>query len=173
MLSEIERRSKAKHESYPQIRDLHYEKASKPYFGLERKMRMKNDRIITEMKAFNSSKVCRRSHSIVKEAVFPYYKQLYSKKETLAGSQKTCLDSYTKIVPKEFRDKLSTDFCKHDVEEAIDQLANGKSPGADGISINFYKKFKKIIAPKLTEMYYLAVKKGNLPSSTRNSVISM
>ena len=93
-------------------------------------------------KAFESNKVCRRSHSIVKEAVFPYYQKLYSKKETLAGSQQTCLDSYTRIVPEEFRDKLSTNFSKHDVEEAIEQLANGKSPGADGISINFYKKFR-------------------------------
>ena len=50
---ELEKQSKMKHETYSQLRNLHYEKANKPYFGLERKMRMKNDRVITEMKAYN------------------------------------------------------------------------------------------------------------------------
>ena len=95
-----------KHETYSQLRNLHYEKANKPYFGIERKMRMKNDRIITEMKAHGSTGTCRTSHSIINKAVHPYYKDLYNKKNTFDSCKETCLNSYSKIVPKDLREKI-------------------------------------------------------------------
>jgi hypothetical protein len=136
-------------------------------------MRMKNDRVITEMKAYNSTRICRTSDSIINKAVHPYHKELYNKKNTFDSCEETCLDSYSRIVPKELRDKLTINFRQKEVADAIDNLTNSKAPGADGLSIIFNKKFKHITAPELTEMYYIALKQKRLPISTRNSIISI
>ena len=43
--------SSIKHENYTYLAQMHKEKACKPYFGLEKKMRMTADRIITELQS--------------------------------------------------------------------------------------------------------------------------
>lgn len=40
-----------------------------------------------------------------------------------------------------------------EVETAIDSLKLGKSPGSDGLSADFYKIFKSILAPILLRLY--------------------
>ena len=73
---------KSKHESYSSLKDLHHEKATKPYFALERKMRLTNDRVITEMKGIDnwSTKTFNKTKDILTHAARPYYKKLHNKK---------------------------------------------------------------------------------------------
>ena len=82
---------KDKHESYSSIEQLHHEKASKPYFGLERRMRIasESDKIITEMKGVDkwSDKTFNKTKDIMSHAARPFYKKLYNKKTTGSPSE--------------------------------------------------------------------------------------
>lgn len=54
-----------------------------------------------------------------------------------------------------------------EIETAIDQLRNGKSPGMDFLPTEFYKDFKSILCPILNEIYIDVLKKGELTQSMK------
>ena len=84
---------------------MHKEKACKPYFGLEKKMRITTDRIITELQSKTTKKTYHKSREIVKHAAKPYYESLYDIKTTDSNSQKIALESINRIIPKHLRKK--------------------------------------------------------------------
>ena len=135
---------KTKHENYSYLDQIHREKATKPYFTLERNMRMNQDRIITELKNNNTQRSYTRSREIVELAARPYYKNLYDCKSTKAEAQIKALDSINKIIPPELRKSMAKALTQEEIEAAIENLAKGKAPGSDGITIDFFKKFKTL-----------------------------
>nr|ADK62395.1 endonuclease reverse transcriptase [Rhipicephalus microplus] len=56
-----------------------------------------------------------------------------------------------------------------EVEDAIDKLNPGKSPGPDGFTAAFYKEFKHEIIPILTRIFNEVYKLNDLPLSYRTS----
>ena len=68
---------------------------------------------------------------------------------------------------------MSKPITTEEISLSIESLASGKSPGLDGITIDFYKKFEKLITPKLLELYKQSYTQTILPASTRSSVISL
>lgn len=59
------------------------------------------------------------------------------------------------------------------VSEAIDKLKLNKSPGNDGLTTEFYKKFSNSLSPFLLQVYLESLKKGTLPSSMTQGVINL
>ena len=57
--------------------------------------------------------------------------------------------------------------------EAIKHMKNNKSPGLDGLSIEFYKTFWHLLGPILLEVYNESYTENALPESLRKSVISL
>ncbi len=45
--------------------------------------------------------------------------------------------------------KCVSEIMELEIGTAIDQLKNGKSPGIDGLSADFYKVFKAVLCPIL------------------------
>jgi len=52
-----------------------------------------------------------------------------------------------------------------DISEAIGKLRLNKSPGNDGLTSEFYKKFSNNLSPFLLQVYLESLHKGALPSS--------
>lgn len=52
------------------------------------------------------------------------------------------------------------DFLEEEIETAIVQLNNGKSPGGDGLTSEFYKVFKDTLTPILKEVYEEIYERG-------------
>ena len=52
-------------------------------------------------------------------------------------------------------------------------LKSDKTPGVDGLTIEFYRKFWKNLCPALIKMYYDSYNNSLLPLSTRRGVISL
>lgn len=50
-------------------------------------------------------------------------------------------------------DQLSSPFTLKEITTAINSLKLGKSPGPDGFSAGYYKKFKEILAPQLQQYF--------------------
>lgn len=58
-----------------------------------------------------------------------------------------------------------------EIDSAIDELLNGKSPGMDGLSNEFYKSFKKEVGLILELVYNDALTSGILPKSFKDSIL--
>ena len=54
------------------------------------------------------------------------------------------------------RESLGTPITHEELFESLNSMANNKTPGIDGLSVNFYKKFWEVISP----YYFAAVKEG-------------
>ena len=57
--------------------------------------------------------------------------------------------------------------------EALKLMANNKSPGLDGLPVEFYKKFFYLFGPKLVDYYNYAFVWGRLTLSQRQALITL
>lgn len=72
------------------------------------------------------------------------------------------------LMPKlaeETIESLARDITVEEVRRAIDELNTGKTPGPDGLSAAFYKKFKEDLSPVLCRVYLESYQNGRLPPS--------
>ncbi len=125
------------------------EKCTKFFFNLEKSRQREG--MIKEIKGENG-KIVKETEHILKE-ITEFYKKLFSK-ERIEGTEKYFLIG--KIRKKlDLEDKKLSDeeIKKEEIECAIMQLNNGKSPRRDGIPNEFYKHFKEVLAPILKEVY--------------------
>lgn len=81
-------------------------------------------------------------------------------------------DEFLRLLPclnKEMSALLETDITENEVRKAIEELSPGKTPGPDGLSAAFYKKFKECLSPVLCTLYAEAYQNGVLPPSFHES----
>uniref|UniRef100_A0A6I8QUB5 Reverse transcriptase domain-containing protein n=1 Tax=Xenopus tropicalis TaxID=8364 RepID=A0A6I8QUB5_XENTR len=64
---------------------------------------------------------------------------------------------------------LTAEITEDEVKAAIDSLAKKKAPGPDGLTAEFYKKFRDQLAPVLIEVFRDCLEGGILPPSMRES----
>jgi hypothetical protein len=57
--------------------------------------------------------------------------------------------------------------------EALEKMKGNKSPGLDGIGIEFYTKFWDILGPKLVDVFNESYNKGILSNTQRKSIITL
>ena len=60
-----------------------------------------------------------------------------------------------------------------EVRAAIASLKNGKSPGLDGLPVEYYKKYVDILAPILTSVYKESFDLGQLPDTFNEAIITL
>lgn len=73
---------------------------------------------------------------------------------------------------------VDKDFCDapittNEIVEAINSLKNGKSPGTDGLTSEFYKLFSKKITPFLLEVFRESIEKTFLPPTLCQGIITL
>ena len=67
--------------------------------------------------------------------------------------------------------ELESPVLEGEVRAAIGALANGKTPGPDGIPTEFYSAYLDTLAPKLTTLYNSSYERGILPPSLREALL--
>lgn len=104
------------------------------------------------------------------EAFLEFYSDLYKPSPTSSRlTQNTFLD----LLPlptllTDHRDLLDSPFTQTEVLDAIKSLKEGSSPGPDGFSNGYYKKFGPSLAPHLTRVFN-ALREGTPLSADLNS----
>ncbi len=79
-----------------------------------------------------------------------------------------------KVKVKEDDKKLcDSDITEEEINEAITQLSNGKSPGLDCLSSEFYKVFKDVLIPILKDLFLVIFQKGQLSESMKKGMIKI
>ena len=100
-----------------------------------------------------------------------FYKELYSSDEAVKFNM--VRGENEAFLRGEIKRELDKDFMKDEFFDAVMTLKGGKVPGLDGLSIEFYRKFWKVLSPYLIKMYRYSYQYGLLPQSVREGVISL
>lgn len=104
--------------------------------------------------------------SIIKQAFVAHYRKLFEsqaqgRKDPECGN----LLEYLPELAEEERDSLSQVITLQEVEKAIDDLTNSKTPGPDGLNAEFYKKYKSAVSGMLLDVFLNAYERKALPPS--------
>ena len=100
-----------------------------------------------------------------------FYETLFKQKFTDYRTQKMFLNKISKILKSLQQTELITKINREEVERAIINTKMGKTPGPDGLSIEFYKEFWHIIGSDLLEVYQNLFQTGKIPSDMKKGYI--
>ena len=104
-----------------------------------------------------------------------YYEQLYKTRNPDIERIQNCLEKLKDIPKLTEEDKQ---ICEGKITEseckiALNNMKMNKSPGSDGLTVEFYKTFWPEISEKLVQALNEANEKGELSHSQRQAVISL
>ena len=98
---------------------------------------------------------------------------------TLFGAEECdqrCVDKLLKGLPQlndGERADMDRELSLDELTTAVQQLAKGRAPGIDGLSIDFYQHFWSTLGPDLHQVLMDCFKRGELPASCRGAVVSL
>lgn len=130
------------------------------------------NRFIAAIKNENGQ-LTENQHEILREIRKQFEKQFQSKKCDEAASSEFLYEPPNTMVSQVNTDKMNKKITENEVLQAILSFKNGKCPGEDGLSIDFYKIYKESIVPMLTQLYNEGAEKNKLPDSFYFGIISL
>uniref|UniRef100_A0A9J8CAK8 Reverse transcriptase domain-containing protein n=1 Tax=Cyprinus carpio carpio TaxID=630221 RepID=A0A9J8CAK8_CYPCA len=133
-------------------------------------------KIITRGGAITRVKVGGRDVSTTEEIlknVEGFYDDLYSKKDVHEDTAREVLNFLVKKVNGQNINFLSQDFTILELHKALKGFKKGKSPGADGLPLEFYLTFWDILAHELLAVFNNLETLDRLPDSFRIGIVSL
>ena len=100
-----------------------------------------------------------------------FYQTLYQKDDSVTFSLKP--SNTERILNNMEREYFEQPLSIDELFDAVMTLKSGKVPGLDGLTVEFYRKFWKTLAPFLFAMYQFSHKNGLLPESVRQGLITL
>ena len=101
-----------------------------------------------------------------------FYKELFTS-EVVSNDHSFFLDHTGKQLPPDQRDSLEIDLSNEEVISAIKKMANNKSPGQDGITIEFYKTHWNLIGDDLCDVFRYGLEHGEIAYSQYLAIITL
>ena len=146
------------------------EKSNSYFLGLEKKQQVNNT--ITKVKDENGGIVSDNDN--IMKCLFNFYSSLYASRKISDNKIENYLTNVNcqKITnkEKELCDMIPT---KEECKEAISKMKNNKSPGQDGLTVEFYKLFWHDIKEIFYASLLQSIDDGMLSFSQRSAVISL
>ncbi|KAK0146916.1 Transposon TX1 uncharacterized protein [Merluccius polli] len=142
---------------------------SKFFFALERKNGQ--SRYIHTLRAGDGTELT-EPHEIRRRAV-QFYSELY---ESEYVENDECFDSFCDGMPQISDDdhlELKAPLVGAELHAALQGMDGGKSPGLDGLPVEFYKTFWKELGQDLLEVFNESFRDLTLPLSCRRAVITL
>lgn len=115
--------------------------------------------------------VLRQTQQEIEETCVQFYADLYERKEVDQEAWKE-LERHVPSLEKGY-DLFGKQLTVEDITEAMKALNLKKSPGSDGLPVEFYRLFWDEIAKPLSEVFNLCLEEGKLPESMRLGVIKL
>ena len=132
-----------------------------------------NKKVISKLETENGIPITGKDQILAE--IEHYYQNLYSF-ESMATSSEFHLFTQNIEIPKlteENRTELEGPLTLEECKEALALFRNGKSPGEDGFSVEFYTEFFDILGIDLVESLNSAYDKGHLSISQRRGMITL
>ena len=83
--------------------------------------------------------VCLSNSDIIENRVFGYYRDLYEKHECDSRMQDSFLELIDKVIDKDENEILRGKVTETEILKVITSMKTGKTPGIDGLPVEFYK----------------------------------
>ncbi len=101
-----------------------------------------------------------------------FYTDLYEAQDQVSKSE---IDTFLEKIqiPELVSEIEEGDITEQEVHKAIEKLKIGKSPGTDGLTASFYKKFATFLVPHLVCCYNKAFITGELIATQRVAIIML
>ena len=146
------------------------EKNSKFFLNLEHhNQEVKN---ITSLLNTNGAQISEPNEIL--EYITMFYKNLYApvSEKKFESINECTFASDTKLNQSD-SDMLDKPITENDLYESLSDLPNNKTPGSDGLTVEFYKKFWKIIKEPLCDCIKTVYETGELTVDQRRGVINL
>ena len=76
-------------------------------------------------------------------------------------------------IPTPAKEACERDLSMGDLTEALKRMPDGKSPGQDGFSAEFYKKFQTKLLPILTKVAWECQERQKMSDTQRNAILTL
>lgn len=148
------------------------EKPSKYFFNMEKKSY--NKKVISELKRSDGKTVVNEQE--IMTAIQTFYENLYSS-DIDHRSNNVFYDfgrnlQFAKLSDEEMLD-LDGEITLEECETILNTFQNGKSPGVDGYTAEFYKQFFSLLGQDLVNSFNAAFDIGEMSVSQRRGVITL
>jgi len=147
------------------------DQCSKYFFGLEKSRQHSN--CIMSLQDENGDTVF--TDDEILQVANKFYSDLYDRKDV---NESDINDYFDNIIPENVLSQENLQICEglfttEECFNAITKMKRNKSPGLDGISIEFYEKFWPLLGELLVDVFNDSFKKGILTDSQRLSVFAL
>lgn len=130
-----------------------------------------NNNVIKELKSENGNSI-NDTDSIMNE-IYNYYSKLYSSVSIDDESKDEMLSFIDSSVSDEDREQCDMPITLQEIKQSLFTMAKSKSPGPDGLTVEFYCKFFNKLGHVLLKLFNNIQEKGKLSRSMRLAVISL
>ena len=107
------------------------------------------------------------------EIVHDYYTDLYKSEGIDMRQANENINHIVDTLTEEEADELDKYISEKEIETALKQMKNNKSPGDDGLTKEFYAHFYLELKDDLTEVLNTIILRQELPKSQRNALIRL
>ena len=109
--------------------------------------------------------------------VHDFFSNIFSKppirNENITRSRAKISRVRAKVVASSLSQQFDAPITLSELSDAIQGLANGKTPGPDGLPNEFYKSFSELLCPFLLRIWQETMFHGSLPASVNSGVIKL
>ena len=147
------------------------EKPTKCFFQKFKKNGLKINKIKS---SYDQNVVLKTGLADILNIAAQFYQNLYSENNTMNESiANAFLENIIPIDSEHIYEDLCRDFTIEEMYDAIFSFLNAKSPGPDGLSIEFYKCVFSVIKDDLLAMFNTFKRTEFLPSKMKNGLITL
>lgn len=109
----------------------------------------------------------------VHQTIQTFYEELYTLKSHDVTTRNKILNNIHKTITEEMNMKITKKIDEQEILEAINTLQERKSPGIDGIPIEFYLKNLSLLKEEIVKLLNSILKKGQLTGSQKIGILTL
>lgn len=143
------------------------EKPTRYFFGLEKSRQ--NNNTITKLK---DDTILTEDIEILDEAR-TFYQDLYTAELTNPLDQTWLLQQLEKSLSEEDKESCEGSMTEKETTEAVKDMDNNKSPGPDGIPVEFYTHFWDLLKKPLTDLYNFNFDNETMTESQQSALLKL
>lgn len=103
-----------------------------------------------------------------------FYSDLYRKEDKSEQEIKKYLEeSDLPKIPDISREILDREITEGEIERVMGKQKTGKTPGTDGLPIEYYKALWEVLSPYMTELFNRVIQEGQIPNSWSEALITL
>ena len=153
--------------------ELKYDERPTKYFFQKDKQIKIQKHIDTIFKDDNDANEELKSKKAIMTEIEVFYQNLYKVEEIDEKQLDENLKHIKNKLDSEDRQLLNKPITTKEIEKAIKEMKEGKSPGEDGLTKEFYEHFFDILREELCELYNNMVLSRKQPESQKNAIVKL